>query len=271
MRVKHKPFMPVNLTVINSYHQQLFTACNRAREEHQSAWLSPASFVLAAIIHLLLLIQFGSLSQAHITPPIPTTMIEVSLVRSTQIHQEILEPKQEMTEPQKKVIMDPVKKTPQPIQKTKVPKVMPTKHLNQVKPQQPSIKTNTSATQTEEHQPHKITQEVVIKSNLTDFHKRNTTHILNLQKEYLSRIMTRIESHKIYPYSARRRHIEGQVTISFQVSSTGHISNLQMNSPSSVLKRACMNALQDSLPLPLPPKTLQFPIQQRFIMAYQLQ
>jgi len=61
-----------------------------------------------------------------------------------------------------------------------------------------------------------------------------------------------IQSHKHYPYSARRRHIEDDIQGSFLVDKQGHISDLHITGGSSILRPSRRLAIEDSLPFPMP-------------------
>lgn len=88
------------------------------------------------------------------------------------------------------------------------------------------------------------------------------------QEHYVSMIMATIQAHKIYPYSARRRHIEGHVQVSFFINAQGQVYDLQIKGASSVLRLATKQALDDAMPFPKPS---QPNIQVQFVMQYVLQ
>ncbi|MDQ6974079.1 MAG: TonB family protein, partial [Mariprofundaceae bacterium] len=90
-----------------------------------------------------------------------------------------------------------------------------------------------------------------------------------LKQQYLSHVLLWIQSHKYYPYSARRRHIEGDVQVSFMVDKAGKISELHITGGASVLRASTRQAIEDSLPLPLPAKALSSTYS-HFTMVYRL-
>ena len=78
------------------------------------------------------------------------------------------------------------------------------------------------------------------------------------REDYFSMLRMRIESHKKYPDSARKRQIEGAVEVCFTLLADGEISTLTIVTPSHhpVLNQAALNAVKAALPFPRPPNNL---------------
>ncbi len=78
-------------------------------------------------------------------------------------------------------------------------------------------------------------------------------------EHYFEAVRTRIELNKKYPYSARRREVQGQVTVSFTIESDGTITGLllKIGSGSAVLNKAALKAVEESVPFPQPPADLR--------------
>ena len=117
---------------------------------------------------------------------------------------------------------------------------------------------------------HAVTKQSITpspKSSHTSAPKVPTAIKQLYQKNYVSVIMASIQAHKIYPYSARRRHMEGQVQVSFFINAQGQVYDLQIKGASSVLRLATKQAVDDAVPFPKPS---QPKIQVHFVMQYVL-
>lgn len=75
---------------------------------------------------------------------------------------------------------------------------------------------------------------------------------------YAARLRHHIEQFKIYPPKAKRRRIEGEVVLSFQMDRQGRVltSRIERGSGSADIDRAALIMLADAQPLPRPPDTL---------------
>jgi protein TonB len=71
--------------------------------------------------------------------------------------------------------------------------------------------------------------------------------------EYLALIMGRLEKHKIYPLSVRKRGIEGDVTVEFTIKRDGTVSALSMADPSGhrFLVQAAFETIHSASPFPV--------------------
>ncbi|MDH3560222.1 MAG: TonB family protein, partial [Gammaproteobacteria bacterium] len=92
----------------------------------------------------------------------------------------------------------------------------------------------------------------------------------DLKKEYLRSLMTHIEAHKYYPRRARNRDIEGVVEISFDLLENGDVTNIRTSGGHRLLRAAAEHAIQQSLPLQIPPPFLQLPREIHFSMRFDL-
>ena len=81
--------------------------------------------------------------------------------------------------------------------------------------------------------------------------------LLNSEKaKYLKTIAAHLNKHKFYPRSARRRHIEGDVKVSFDLLQDGNILNLKIMTGHSALQKATSESINSSLPMPSRPESL---------------
>lgn len=84
----------------------------------------------------------------------------------------------------------------------------------------------------------------------------HATSQASLRSAYKAALLAAIERHKRYPGRARRRHLEGQVRVSFRVAADGRIGRIALVSGSgaALLDRAAVQTLQRlGRVAPLPP------------------
>ncbi len=274
------------------YAQLCFAQQARECEEKKNAWLKLAALAVAGLIHVVILIQFGNDLKPAAAKPQRVSLLEVELVATAvasempkKIVQEPISPKVEpVPEPLPEPLPEPEKAEPESLPQLKKPepevvKKRPAKKIKSkrhkvVQPKAVAVKKEIIDTKPVEprpplHRPIALTQVVQAATDtqtMADKERR-----IKLRQQYLVRIMALVEAHKSYPLSARRRHIEGEIQLSFQVNAEGYVSDIQITGKSSVLRRASMDALQNSLPLPPPPKEILEASHSRFIMQYQLE
>jgi len=77
-------------------------------------------------------------------------------------------------------------------------------------------------------------------------------------RSYLGLVRFRIESHKKYPDSARKRQIEGRVTVGFVIGQDGRLIAIRVvkSAGKRILDEAALNAVRESSPFPRPPANL---------------
>jgi len=82
----------------------------------------------------------------------------------------------------------------------------------------------------------------------------------SLQIKYRDKVRDIIASNKMYPVTARRRGIQGSVTVAFSVYEDGEIIDpaVEASSGFDMLDRAALQILADSSPLPVPPEQMDF-------------
>jgi protein TonB len=90
------------------------------------------------------------------------------------------------------------------------------------------------------------------------------------KQEYLRRLMAHIEKHKHYPRTARRRHLEGDVRVSFTLQAGGRVVALVVDGGPEVLSSAALQAVEEAVPLPEPPPSLGLPWPVAFTMRFSL-
>ena len=103
--------------------------------------------------------------------------------------------------------------------------------------------------------PKKTVQKTIDKTDSLVEDLISENNILLIKKhriDYFSQLISHIERFKFYPNSARRRGIEGRVSICFDLNSDGSISDLIVESKYRILKQAAEEAIISALPMPIP-------------------
>ncbi len=90
------------------------------------------------------------------------------------------------------------------------------------------------------------------------------------RRHYLAVLMAHIEAHKHYPRSARRRAIEGKVTVRFQLLDGGQVGGLVVEGGHRLLRGAARDAVEAARPLPAPPEDVALPLPVEFAIRFQL-
>jgi protein TonB len=143
---------------------------------------------------------------------------------------------------------EPVKPEPKPNPKPK-PLPVPEKVITTETPQQQQVvmeePKEEEEIEVEEPPPPPVSTSPAQKALLT-----------SLKQQYLQTIAAHLEKHKYYPRSARRRHIEGKVRVSFELLENGDIINLQISSGHPTLQKATRKSINNALPLPPIPEQL---------------
>jgi len=227
-------------------------------------WQVVGGFVLSICIHLILLLLLSQMHLSDVEPSHPIALVEVELVHMATA-QELL---QEDTGSEQVASKNEIQKE-KPIEQEKAATI---------KQQTPQAKLAKKAAK-KKLKPHVVKKIVhssellthsLISTNTTVMKQTVVDHkepLKQIRQQYLSHIMASIKAHKSYPYSARRRHIEGDIHVSFVLDTLGQMHKLHITGGSSVLRLATQQAIDDALPFPLPP---QENIHSQFVMQYRL-
>lgn len=87
---------------------------------------------------------------------------------------------------------------------------------------------------------------------------------------YKRRLFEHIDAHKIYPPTARRRQLQGQVKVAFTIEPGGGLSNLKVSEGHPQLEEAARQTVQCALPLPLPADGVELPFNFCYRMDFRL-
>lgn len=88
------------------------------------------------------------------------------------------------------------------------------------------------------------------------------------RQDYFNLLIAHIEKHKFYPGSARRRGIQGKVSVCFTLVSDGGVADVKITSDYRILKQAAAEAIKSALPMPLPAEGVLISKPIRFNMLY---
>ncbi len=99
---------------------------------------------------------------------------------------------------------------------------------------------------------------------------KDALFIKRQQEMYMHDLLTHIEGYKFYPRVARRRGIEGEVKVTFTLLANGKLKNMQLEGGQTVLRQAAKQAMEDAVPLPLPPSSMALPREIKIGIVYSL-
>ncbi|MCK4441567.1 MAG: TonB family protein, partial [Sulfurovaceae bacterium] len=108
-----------------------------------------------------------------------------------------------------------------------------------------------------ENTPIPIQEKVITRPNPI---KRVTSQIVTQSKEnlnskkrnFLRNIREKIYANKRYPALAKRRHIQGQVHVVFDILANGEVTNIQIDEASRILRKEVRRSIRKSFPIDIP-------------------
>lgn len=215
--------------------------------------------LLSTVVHAAVLIRFGATTVNDKDTHAVSHSLEVELVSMT------VDPVAEAPAVEPQVTHEPpappqtrtTETPPQPISKT-TPTAEKTRAVSDAEPPvdepqretstEPTSRTTTTQTPAAEPSPTaaEIANEAAARATLDSEKQR-----------FLRRVAEHLERHKYYPRSARRRHIEGEVRVSFHLQANGDISELNIASGHRSLQDAVRESIDSALPLPTIPQDLR--------------
>ncbi|MCW8855496.1 MAG: TonB family protein [Gammaproteobacteria bacterium] len=204
----------------------------------QSKKIIISTLVLSIIIHAAFFIHFSGLQNKHDVNKKISHSIEIILTKITPEQSQIEKIITPTEPPVKKIITESelVKETNKPAKK-----ILEEQPIEELEKKQPDMPIEEPA-------------------NLVSSQPLNTPTdpaLINSEKEkYLKHIAAHLDKHKFYPRSAKRRHIEGDVKVSFDLLLDGYILNLHTLSGHIMLQEATSRSVHDALPLPKRPDSL---------------
>jgi len=265
-------------------YQHIVTADTYRRYgQRKRSWQLICALLLAMMAHILLLTELVDTIEKHDVPlPHRVSLLEVELVTSATASElmeksvpKSTEDKPAVKEHPEKVYVAAKTKTPDNTPVPKPKKAAPVAHEHpQTKKtaphQQPVI--HTVAPQPTTSPATQVVAAAATTPKIQPVAQEESQQINReqLRQHYLARIMQLIKVHKSYPYSARRRHMEDDVLISFTLDANGQPSHIQINGKHTLLQRASRQAIAITQPFPPAPKALGSSVQIEFTMQYRL-
>ncbi len=227
---------------------------------HSGAISWGAAIVLSLLLHSMMFMQSGGKTGLEnidiVKAPLITRLnfiqpkVELILEQPASVEK----PSQKKVESRPVKEIEPVKK--QPVQNEKLRSPEPVKMPEPVKSQEPVIAP--------------VPQQAVVVPQEQQFDSEAEALLRNKREQYLVQLLSHIESFKYYPRAARRRAIEGEIEIKFNLQNNGSYQQLLVRGQHKVLIQAASQALEASLPLPVPPIDIELSRQIAFTMVYSL-
>lgn len=227
------------MTSINLLSQQ----CYDKSQDNAVSWLRENKLislmlVISVVLHSLLFLHLGDSSQQP-AEKATSHSLSISLSRITPERP----PELEQQKPQQKTRAKSAQSRLVPVKQT----ARPTETQISEKTQQ-FIE---QAQQTQQAQNLRQTAQNSQKSVALD-----AAMLSRARDEYMRVLAAHIDKHKFYPRSARRRYIEGQVRVSFDLLNNGQILNLHTFSGQPILQKATLDSIRSALPMPPIPESL---------------
>jgi protein TonB len=196
---------------------------------------------LSLVFHLSFL--FGSLENENFSDKKTETLNSGKVVFNIPKKEKIVKKK-----PKPKKVL-PKKKPP----KKKAKKVEPVKEEKPVeKPQEV------------------VEEKVVQKATSTDRNKITQDEIEAKKNLFYSRIKERINRNKIYPKTARRRGIQGEVTVTFFINNSGELIDVRILDGKKVFKKSALSAIKNSFPIDVPNELKESKFEFNLVIEYRL-
>lgn len=238
-------------------------------QDHDQSWLLPAVFGVSILLHVILITLLGLIKTPETIP-----VIELSMINPVPPVEKVIPPPTE--KPQV-----PVKPRPQVIEK-------PSAHAAKA----PEIHNPDAApapTPTDAVLPDVISSEGGVSAPVVSAEQvgtpdgtgtkgaigngRGKVQSFFSKKDYFNLVRSNIEANKIYPERARRRMIEGKVTVRFIIMTDGQVASVAIvkHSGDMNIDKAALKAVSDSAPFAqLPSDLFEGPLPVEITIAFEL-
>ncbi|VAX12856.1 hypothetical protein MNBD_GAMMA24-1345 [hydrothermal vent metagenome] len=245
-------------------YEQFFSADKYLKEDR---WFSLA-MSLSIILHALAIFWLQQNRTETTTIAAPQQAIKVSLNILQQQLQKTHKPRAVATA--KPAQAKPLKRKPvKPVAKKTVKKSRPEPRPDPGSESKPEPELELNSEPRPESRPVKQTS-ATAPQLAAQLQRGKGSQPSLLKQHYLSALLSHIESFKYYPQSARRRGLNGEVNVSFELLGTGRITDLVISGGPLLLQRASKQAVQQAVPMPTPPAEVPTPMQMSLVMQYQL-
>jgi protein TonB len=88
------------------------------------------------------------------------------------------------------------------------------------------------------------------------------------QDQFISNLIHKINTNKFYPTRARRRGLEGLVTVKFKVLSDGNVKDIKILSGRNIFKKSAKEAISKSFPVIVKDSLFNFPKEFKIKLSY---
>ncbi len=167
-------------------------------------------------------------------------------------------PEEKKPEPVKKPKKKVVKKKPIPKKEVPVEKPIPQEVVEEV------VEVEQEVVQEEQV----VKQEVAEQTQMQKQETQEDSHAK--QDVFLAYLTERINENKTYPNMARRRVIEGDVKMVFNLYADGSVDNIKMLSGKKIFKKSAVEAIAKSFPVDVDSTLFHFPKELTITMGYTL-
>jgi len=203
------------------------------------SFIRTGAFAISFLVHGALFVSFGGALSASPSDMTSESVTRLSFLQPAPIPEEVEQkPEELIEEPPKKIekVKEVVQKKPE---KREPPKVEP--------------------------------QAQQVASAPADNIPQIKEGVIRWERErYLSDVLAHIEHHKWYPKIARRMGVEGEVMVRFVLHADGSAQDLHIENGPETLMAAARKTVERSMPMPLPPKKVDCPIECEFRMRFSL-
>ncbi len=199
---------------------------------------------ISLLLHLIFFLQLSAnANSSQAQAPQLSTRVSLNLMPPPQQPPQLVQPEQPKPKPKPK---------PRPKTESKT-KEKPPEKVEEIKPEPEVVQEQAVAT--------KVSEQIQRETG-----KNNAP----IKKEYLKNLLTHIEGHKYYPSSARRRGMEANIEVSFQLLSNGNLRDLNTSGGPLILRKAAEQAITKALPFKVPPSEVNCPIYVSYVMQFEL-
>jgi len=237
------------------------------------------SFFITLIVYIALIASYIYINQHKIIVDKPhVKTIELSLqtfIPPPQIPPQpefddfFEKPKLKTNEPKQLPLIDEdIATITKPIIKIKPPSKPKPKKRKKIK-KHPKKKKHIEKIIQKQQQPESFApQPSEIPATSTQPKKRQIASTANKEK-FLARLRKKIDQGKSYPSIAKKRRVQGIVHVSFTISPTGELQNLQINGP-RIFQSSAKNAVKNAFPVDTSSVTKLLPLNIRLKLHYQI-
>lgn len=201
------------------------------------------AITLSLLLHLTLFVQFSdNANSSQAQAPQLSTRVSLNLMPPPQQPPQTVEAEQPKPKPKPEPKIEPKSKE------------KPPEKVKEIKPE-----------------PEVVPEQAVATKVAEQIQRETGKDNAPIKKEYLKNLLTHIEGHKYYPSSARRRGMEANIEVSFELLSNGTLRDLKTSGGPLVLRKAAEQAITKALPFEIPPPELNCPLYMSYIMQFELQ